>query len=93
MEPRTALIARIEEDTHLLYIVRAAFRKYLLEAQISTREFLFQMKQMNIDVVEKRKKLAVGWKGALEDYNLDAYVFNVKTFPDNILKGIPTETT
>jgi hypothetical protein len=51
------------------------------------------MKQMNIDVVEKRKKLAVGWKGALEDYNLDAYVFNVKTFPDNILKGIPTETT
>ena len=93
MEPRTALIARIEEDTQLLYIVRSAFRKFLLESQISSREFLFQMGQMGIDVIEKKKKLAVGWKGALEDYNLDAYVFNVKTFPDNILKGIPTETT
>jgi hypothetical protein len=90
MEPRTSLVIRFESDNNLIYISKPDFRKFLIERQVSTREFLYQMKQSGIDVIEKRKKMGSGWKDATASVNVEAYVLPSDKFDDTI-KGLNAE--
>jgi len=92
MEPRSPLVIRAELDSHLIYISKPEFRKHLAENQVSSREFLYQMKQSNVEVKEMKKRLGAGWKDATASVNVEAYVFPSDKFASDAIKGITTET-
>jgi len=92
MEPRTSLVIRVEAASKLIYISKPEFRKFLIDRQVSTREFVYKMKQKGIEVIEKRKKMGAGWKDATAQVNVEAYVFPSDKFSGDTLKGIASET-
>jgi hypothetical protein len=81
-------VIRAELDTHMIFISKPEFRKHLAENQVSTREFLYQMKQAGIEVIEKRKKMGTGWKDATGTINTETYVFNTTKLSERALKGM-----
>lgn len=87
MEPRSPLVIRAELDSHLIFISKPEFRKHLAENQVSTREFLYQMKQAGIEVIEKRKKMGTGWKDATGTINIETYVVDTTKLSDRALGG------
>jgi hypothetical protein len=65
MEPRMALVIRVENDSNMMYISKTEFDKYLHEGGISTKEFLFQVNALGIKVDAGRnaqKRMSAGWK-------------------------------
>jgi hypothetical protein len=65
MEPRMALVIRVENDSNMMYISKTEFDKYLNEGGISTKEFLFQINALGIKVDASRsaqKRMSAGWK-------------------------------
>jgi hypothetical protein len=65
MEPRMALVIRVENDSNIMYISKTEFDKYLTESGISTKEFLFQVNALGIKVDAGRssvKRMSAGWK-------------------------------
>jgi len=92
MEPRSPLVIRAELDTHMIYISKPEFRKHLAENQVSTREFLYQMKLAGIEVIEKRKKMGSGWKDATGTINIETYVINTTKLSDRALGATPELT-
>jgi hypothetical protein len=50
MEPRLALVIRVENDINMMYISKTEFDKYLTEGGVSTKEFLFQINALGIKV-------------------------------------------
>jgi len=89
MEPRSPLVIRAELDTHLIYISKPEFRKHLAENQVSTREFLYQMKQAGIEVKESRKRMGTGWKDATASVNVEVYVLNTTKLSERALGATP----
>ena len=89
MEPRSPLVIRAELDTHLIYISKPEFRKHLAENQVSTREFLYQMKQAGIEVKESRKRMGTGWKDATASVNVEVYVLNTTKLSERALGAKP----
>jgi hypothetical protein len=89
MEPRSPLVIRAELDTHLIFISKPEFRKHLAENQVSTREFLYQMKQAGIEVIEKRKKMGTGWKDATGTVNIETYVIDTTKLTTKSLGAAP----
>ena len=85
-EPRGPLVIRAEIDDNKMYISKPDFRKFLFESQISTKEFLYNMKQKGINIEVKRKKLGAGWKDATGAVNVEAYVIPTIKFLDDIIK-------
>jgi len=64
---------------------------------VSPKQFVFQLQEENIGVIEKRKKLAAGWKPGLDEFNVQSYIIDMNTLPpdvvDNIIsKEIETES-
>jgi hypothetical protein len=92
MEPRSSLVIRAEVDTSTIFIAKPAFRKFLSDSHISSREFLFQMQQSGIEVKEVRKRMGSGWKDATGAVNAQAYVFDTTKFTKDILKGLDEST-
>jgi hypothetical protein len=65
MEPRMALVIRVENDVNMMYISKTEFDKYLTEGGVSTKEFLFQINALGIKVDASRsavKRMSSGWK-------------------------------
>lgn len=65
MEPRMALVIRVENDSNTMFISKTEFDKYLTEGGISTKEFLFQINALGIKVDAGRsalKRMSAGWK-------------------------------
>ena len=89
MEPRSPLVIRAELDTHSIFISKPEFRKHLAENQVSSREFLYQMKQSGIEVKESRKRMGTGWKDATASVNVEVYVFNTTKLSGKALGGSP----
>ena len=92
MEPRSPLVIRAELDTHSIFISKPEFRKHLAENQVSSREFLYQMKQSGIEVKESRKRMGTGWKDATASVNVEVYVFNTTKLSGKALGGSPELT-
>jgi len=87
MEPRSPLVIRAELDTHMIFISKPEFRKHLAENQVSTREFLYQMKQAGVDVKESRKRMGTGWKDATGTINIETYVIDTTKLSGKALGG------
>jgi hypothetical protein len=83
-EPRTALICRVERDSKRVYVSYTAFRKYLLEAQVSTREFEFNTRNSGVLISKKKHKLSRGWKGgSVSPSGVSTYEFAIAVNTDN----------
>lgn len=87
MEPRSPLVIRAELDTHMIFISKPEFRKHLAENQVSTREFLYQMKQAGVEVRETRKRMGTGWKDATGTINIETYAVNTTKLSEKALGG------
>lgn len=82
-EPRTALVARGEIQNSMLYISKSAFKAYLSQLQVSSREFEFAMKEEGVLVFDDKQRLSKGWKGVNTP---PVFVYGFKTeIPDDIL--------
>jgi len=84
-EPRTALVARGEIHNNMLYISKSAFKAYLSELQVSSREFEFAMKESGTLTFDDKQRLSKGWKGVNTP---PVFVYGFKTeIPEDILSG------
>jgi len=98
LTPHNALLIRVDNDARELCLSKPAFRKFLVEDKgVSPKQFVFQLQEENIGVIEKRKKLAAGWKPGLDEFNVQSYIIDMNTLPpdvvDNIIsKEIETES-
>lgn len=81
MEPKGAIVARIETDKDLLQVSKAEIRKFLTERQVSTREFEHDMRSRGILFDEKKGRLTSGWKSGVSAS--PAYLYWLKSkIPD-----------
>jgi hypothetical protein len=79
MEPRTSLVGRIDLATGLVTLSTTEFKKYLIEKNVSSREFEQNMREKKILVDVKKSRLDAGWKNSLnildKNMNVNTYVF------------------
>ena len=90
MEPRAQLLIRAEVDNGKLFISKPDFRKYLIESNISTNEFLFQMQSMKVPVEQKKVRIGAGWKDGLKLQSY-CYIIDTQSFDNDFLKNIPKD--
>ena len=64
-EPRLELAIRVDVAKKRCYIVKTAFKEYLNELQISTREFEFAVKEMNILKGTAKLRMSTGWRSGM----------------------------
>ena len=86
-DPRGPLLIRAEMDTGKIFITKSDFRQYLIESNISTNEFVFQMKAMNVHVEDKKTRIGAGWKDGLK-LNTYCYIIDTQGFSNDLLKGL-----
>lgn len=92
LEPRGPLLVRAEVDTGRLFISIPDFRKYLTESNVSTTEFLFQMKSLNVKVESKKVRVGAGWKDGVKLQNY-CYIIDTNGFNNDFIKGlVPDES-
>ena len=83
---------RLDTDKKELCITKSVFRKFLIEENsVSPKQFIYQMQQHGIQIVEKRKKMASNWKPGLDEFNTIAYIISTDTLPPDIIKEIDPE--
>ena len=64
-EPYRQLTMRVDNDKDTMWISKREFDSYLAELPISTKEFVYQMKLLNIDIEVGQKvkqRMNAGWK-------------------------------
>ena len=92
IEPRNSLYVRLDTDKKELCITKSVFRKFLIEENsVSPKQFVYQMQQHGIEIVDKRKKMAANWKPGLDEFNTNAYIISTDTLPPDIIKEIDPE--
>lgn len=62
-EPKLNLVARAEIHNKIYYASARELRKFLNDSQVSIREFLIQLKALNILLYEGKQRLTTGWAG------------------------------
>jgi len=85
-EPFRQISIRVDNDEDTMYISKREFDAYLAERVISTKEFVFQMKQMGIDIdsgAGVKQRMNKGWKdvskSATAVYKIRLSSLNIKT--------------
>lgn len=92
MEPRTAFVIRVENDINTMFISKTEFDKYLHEMGISTKEFIFQVMALGINIDAGRgtvKRMYAGWKDVGKSATR-VYKIDLNTIPEP-LKGIDAD--
>lgn len=94
-EPRNTLVVRLDMDKKELCLSKPAFRKFLTEENnVTPKQWLFQMAQTGVKIVEKKKKMASNWKPGIDQFNVEAYIIDTSTVAaKTILEVIDPELT
>jgi len=93
MEPRSALVIRVEVEGNAMYISKTEFEKYLNEMSVSSKEFLYQMKLSNIEIDagrDIRKRMNAGWRDIGKSATR-VYKLNLNSIPKDIIGGVVSE--
>ena len=85
IEPRTALLGRVEIHNHTVFISTTALKKYLAEVKVSSREFETVLKKEGILTYTGKKWLSTYWGGAAAVGQVAVYGFKTQ-IPDEILQ-------
>ena len=88
MEPRGSLLIRAEVDDGKMYIAKPSFRAFLIEQNVSTKEFLHQMKVAGKEIVSVKKRMGSGWKDATGAMNVETYVVDMNHYMPEILQEL-----
>jgi hypothetical protein len=94
MEPRTSFVIRVENDSHTMYISKTEFDKYLHEMSISTKEFIFQIMALGIDIDAGKssvKRMSAGWKDVGKS-TTRVYKIDLNTIPGAV-KGFDSDSS
>ena len=84
-EPRTALVARGEVHNQMLYVSKTAFKSFLSELQVSSKEFEYALKDCGMLVFDDKQRLSKGWRGVNTP---PVFVYGFKTeIPEDLLNG------
>lgn len=89
-EPRGPLVIRVENDENTMWISKSIYDEYLISINISTKEFLYQMKQLGINVAvgsKAKKRMNAGWKD-IGKSAISTYKIDLTTMPDELIKGV-----
>jgi hypothetical protein len=79
-EPKNTLIVRLDMDKKELCLSKPAFRKFLTEENnVTPKQWLFQMAQTGVKIIEKKKKMAANWKPGIDQFNVEAYIIDTST--------------
>jgi hypothetical protein len=94
-EPRGPLVIRVENDENTMWISKSIYDQYLIDINISTKEFLYQMKQLGIKVTigsKAKKRMNAGWKD-IGKSAISTYKIDLATMPDELVKGVEQVAT
>jgi hypothetical protein len=83
VEPKLALMARIEVDNRLYYVSTKILDEHLRKLQLDTRAFADHMKDKGILVGKVKKRLTDNWGGRSSTSAVHLYMFKEK-IPDEI---------
>ena len=64
-EPQRQLVIRVDNDKDIMWISKREFDSYLSELPISTKEFMFQMKGVGVEIeagANIKQRMNAGWK-------------------------------
>ena len=64
-EPQRQLVIRVDNDKDIMWISKREFDSYLSELPISTKEFMFQMKNVGVEIeagANIKQRMNAGWK-------------------------------
>lgn len=94
-EPRGPLVIRVENDINTMWISKSIFDEYLISINISTKEFLYQMKQLGIKVetgYKSKKRMNAMWKD-ISKSAITTYKIDLTTMPEELIKGVEQVAT
>jgi rRNA maturation protein Rpf1 len=77
-EPKTSLVARMDEDAQLYYVSTKALDEYLRKLQLDPRAFVEHMKDKGILINKVKKRLTDNWGGRSNTSAIHLYVFKQK---------------
>lgn len=89
MEPRGALMARMDNESNTYQVSKTEMKKYLAERQISTREFEFGLKQNGTLLETKKGRLTTGWKTGVAADPVNLYIFKSQIAEELVSKHLP----
>ena len=84
-EPRGALIGRVEIDTRMFYVSKRELKMFLIEQQLSEREFVTFMRERGDLVYEGKQRLTNGWPGMSTNAPIAVYGF-VNAIPEEFFQ-------
>ena len=83
IEPRAALVGRIEVHNQTVFISTTALKRYLSELKVSSREFEASLKKDGVLVFSGKKWLSTYWTGSAAVGQVVVYGFKTQ-IPDEI---------
>ena len=75
VEPRNALVGRVEVHNQISYISKTSFKTFLAEKHISSSEFEHALTGLNILVECNKQRLSTGWRAGMSTPPIAVYGF------------------
>jgi hypothetical protein len=86
-EPRSPLVGRVEVHNQFSYVSKTAFKTFLAEKHISSREFEHALAGDKTLVESDKQRLSTGWKSGMVTPPIAVYRFRAK-IPDGLIPAV-----
>jgi hypothetical protein len=86
VEPRNALVGRVEVHNQISYVSKTAFKAFLAEKHISSNEFEHALTGLNILVECNKQRLSTGWRAGMSTPPIAVYGFKSE-IPQELLNN------
>ena len=81
-EPRNALVGRVEVHNQISYVSKTAFKTFLAEKHVSSREFEHALTGLNTLVECNKQRLSTGWRAGMSTPPVAVYGFKYDIPPE-----------
>ena len=87
VEPRNALVGRVEVHNQVSYISKTSFRVFLAERHVSTREFEHALTGSKLLVECNKQRLSTGWRAGMSTPPIAVYGFKSQIPPEILISA------
>ena len=87
VEPRNALVGRVEVHNQVSYISKTAFRVFLAERHVSTREFEHALTGSKLLVECPKQRLSTGWRAGMSTPPIAVFGFRSQIPPEILISA------
>ena len=87
VEPRNALVGRVEVHNQISYISKTSFRVFLAERHVSTREFEHALTGSKLLVECNKQRLSTGWRAGMSTPPIAVYAFKSQIPPEILISA------